>query len=308
MTTELTPADTMDEALPHAELIGGWLASLTSENTRRAYRRDLAGWLSWLSVAGIDLLQARRVHLDTWRATLRGAESTRARKLSAVSSFYAYALARDAVPGNPVAAVKRPRVNLHDSTTQGLTEAEARALLHAAVKHSPRANALIRLLLTTGIRVSEALCARRSAIKHASGAHVLEVTRKGGTRGRVTITPGVAKALETYLGESIDVAAVAQRGDDEDPFLFTTTTGHQWAQSEAYRTVRQAAERAGIPGRISPHSLRHTYATLALDNGVALRDVQDFMGHNDPSTTRHYDRSRNRLDRDPALTLSRIFG
>lgn len=298
------PAD----SLPHAALIGGWLASLTSENTRRAYRRDLANWLSWLTLSDIDLLDARRVHVDTYRATLAGAGSTQARKLSAVSSFYSYALSQDAVPGNPVAAVRRPSVNVHDSATQGLSESEARSLLAAAHADGPRSYAFVYLVLTTGIRVSEALSARRSSVKHAPGALVLEVTRKGGKRGRVTITPGVAEALETYLGESIGGAALVRQEDNNDQFLFTTATGHQWVQSEAYRTIRRLAGKAGIPGRISPHSLRHAYATIALDNGAALRDVQDFMGHSDPRTTRRYDRSRNRLDRDPALTLSRILG
>ncbi|MEX5299130.1 tyrosine-type recombinase/integrase [Kocuria sp. CPCC 205292] len=303
-----TPAKHTTETLPHGELIASWLASLSSENTRRAYRRDLASFLSWLSVSKLDLLEVRRVHADTWRSTLEGAASTRARKLSAVSSFYAYALTEDAVPGNPVAVVRRPRVNLHDSTTQGLSESEARALLAAAQNDTPRSYALVYLVLTTGIRISEVLEARRSAIKHVPGAVVLEIVRKGGKRGRVTVTPGVARALENYLSEPIRSATPARRGDRQDPWLFTTATGHQWAQSEAYRTVRRLADKAGIPGRISPHSLRHAYATIALDNGAALRDVQDFMGHADPRTTRRYDRSRNRLERDPALTLSRVFG
>lgn len=303
-TPEMPPVET----LPHAVLIAGWLASLGTEQTRRAYRRDLAGWLSWLQASGIDLLQARRVHVDTWRTTLTGAPATRARKLSGVSSFYAYALIEGAMDANPVSSVRRPRTTTADSPTRGLTAQEARCLLAAAETHSRRSHALVYLLLTTGIRISEALGARRCDIIHVPGALVLQITRKGGTRGRVTLTPAVAATLETYLGESLDGTSLARRGDATDPWLFTTATGKSWAPSEAYRTIASLAQCAGIPGRISPHSLRHAYATLALDHGAALRDVQDFLGHADPRTTRRYDRARHRLDRDPALILSRVLG
>jgi site-specific recombinase XerD len=77
--------------------------------------------------------------------------------------------------------------------------------------------------------------------------------------------------------------------------IFTTATGKRWASSEAFRTVQRLARVAGVEGRISPHSLRHTFATIALDAGTTLHDLQDSMGHADPRTTRRYDRARHTL-------------
>lgn len=84
----------------------------------------------------------------------------------------------------------------------------------------------------------------------------------------------------------------------------TTTTGKRWAASEAFPTVQRLARAAGIEGQVSPHGLRHTHATLALDAGVPLRDLQDSMGHADPRTTRRYDRARARLERSSAYAVA----
>jgi integrase/recombinase XerD len=88
--------------------------------------------------------------------------------------------------------------------------------------------------------------------------------------------------------------------------VLTTASGRPWAASEAYRTVQRLARSAGIAhaDRITPHSLRHTAITSALDAGSPLRDVQDLAGHADPRTTRRYDRGRHNLDRSPAYALA----
>ena len=89
--------------------------------------------------------------------------------------------------------------------------------------------------------------------------------------------------------------------------LFTTGTGNAWNRSEAFRTIRRLALKAGIEGRISPHSLRHTFATIALDNGVALHDLQDSLGQADPRTTRRYDRSRHSLSKSAGYDVARAL-
>lgn len=102
------------------------------------------------------------------------------------------------------------------------------------------------------------------------------------------------RALEAYLD-----------GRSNGP-LFTTTTGRRLDRTSAYRIVRRLARRAEIPAAasISPHSLRHSFATAALDAGVALRDVQDALGHADPRTTRRYDRTRHSLDRHATYAVA----
>lgn len=255
--------------LSYAELITGWMASLGSQHTRRSYQRDFTGWMSWLALSGTDLLHVRRTHVEAWSATLTGAASSRAHKLSVVSSFYAYALAQGAVEVNPLALMPRPQVSRRSSTTPGLTPYQARYLLGHAAKDSPRTHALVVLVLVAGLRISEALSARLSDVHPTSTAVVLEVSRQGGARIQVLLTADVAAALESYLGQPLIGTAVAGWDDQAGPWLFSTANGHQWSSSEAYRTIRQVARKAGIPGPITPQLLRMTHDSLAGKHGMA---------------------------------------
>ncbi len=127
----------------------------------------------------------------------------------------------------------------------------------------------------------------------ARGHRVLAVTRKGGARRQLVLAPAAAGALDRYLA-----------GRTTGP-LFVTATGRRWTAGEAFLTVRRLARGAGIANsaKITPHSLRHTFVTLAREAGVPLEDVQDAVGHADPRTTRRYDRARHNLDRSPAYAL-----
>jgi integrase/recombinase XerD len=124
------------------------------------------------------------------------------------------------------------------------------------------------------------------------------------------LPPATAAALEAYLIDRAhrrptDICA----NQPDEPLtgpLLTTATGRRLDQSALCKLVRRLARTAGIPSwhQLTPHSLRHTAITLALDAGAALRDVQDFAGHRDPRTTRRYDRARDTLDRNAAYTLT----
>jgi len=293
----------------HARLAGEWLASHTSTNTIRSYRRDLHELFAFLDTHDVDALTAKRSHLDAWRLSLDAAPATVARKLAAVSSFYRYATYNGAVPANPAALVRRPRIDQDHSTTQGLTRHQSRHLLDAARMHSPRSHALITVLLFTGARITEVLNARISDLQHDAGHRVLVVTRKGGKRGKLVLPAQAVDALATYLGQTVAQGTeLATDTDTPNPPIFTTATGRPWAASEAFRTVRRLARAAGIEGRISPHSLRHTHATLALDAGVSLADLQDSLGQADPRTTRRYDRARGRLERSSSYAVATALG
>ena len=258
----------------------------------------------------MDALSAARRHVDLWARSLDGAASTKARRLSAVASFYKYASVENAVSASPVVHVKRPKVDSDHSTTRGLTEAEASALLDTAREDSPRAHALVSLLLLTGVRISEALNANVSDLQHDAGHRVLVVTRKGGKRQKIALPPRVVDALGQYVGtaEAEGTALVASDQATADRPVFTTRKGKRWAPSEAFRTVQRLARLAGIEGAVSPHSLRHTHATLALQAGHTLADLQDSLGHADPRTTRRYDRARGRLERSSAYAVASVLG
>ena len=299
----VTAPDT--NAARHAGRIAAWLlAQQPTDNTAKAYRRDLQNFCTWLDAYGFDLLTVQRVQMDGYRHALAGAPATVARKLAALSSFYRYALACGWVQVNPVQAVARPKVNADHSATQGLTKEQAKALLAAAREDSPRSHALVSLLMFTGIRVSEALSVSTADYGHDSGHRTLTIRRKGGTTAKVAVPAPAADALNTYLGATgADLVTAAGEGLP----IFTTTTGKPWNRSEVFRTIQRLARAAGIPGQISPHSLRHTFATIALDSGTTLHDLQDSMGHADPRTTRRYDRARNSLAKSAGYDVAKAL-
>lgn len=312
MTTLQTRPVHTPNAERHAALAGAWLMSLGSEHTRRAYRGDILGLFAFLDAGDLDALDAERRHIDAYRLTLTGAPSTVARKLAAASSFYSYASAEpgSTIDSHPVRRVVRPRVDADHSDTRGLSEPEAHAYLDAARQDGARAYALVALLLTTGARISEVLGANLADLQHDAGHRVLVVTRKGGKRQKIALVPRALDALAAYLGASAAHGAEIATADaaSADAPLFTTATGKRWAASEAFRTVQRIARRAGIDGAVSPHSLRHTHATIALAHGHPLADLQDSMGHADPRTTRRYDRARGRLERSSAYAVASVLG
>jgi integrase/recombinase XerD len=184
---------------------------------------------------------------------------------------------------NPLAHVKRPPTD-GTSTTLGLDRAEAVRFLDAAQAAGPRDHALVCLLLLTGLRVNEALAADVEELGTDRGHQVLAITGKGGRRRLVPLAPRTAHAIAEHLA-----------GRAGGPLLLAND-GRRLTRQQAARVVARLARRAGIAKPISPHSLRHTAITLALDDGASLRTVQASVGHADPKTTVRYDRARRGLD------------
>jgi integrase/recombinase XerD len=155
--------------------------------------------------------------------------------------------------------------------------------------------------LHLGLRVDELAAADVTDLGHDRGHRILTVTRKGGRRATVVLPPATAAAMDAYLTDR-----AAGTGRPAEGPLLATASGGRLDQAALWKLVRRLARAAGIPSwaRLSPHSLRHTAITLALDAGAHLRDVQDFAGHRDPRTTRRYDRARDTLDRNAAYTLT----
>lgn len=300
-----------------AELTATWLLSRRSPHTRRCYRRDLGDWLAWCAQRSLDPLAIRMSDVDTWiieqrqgtgDATRPPADSTIARRVSSISSWYGYLLRNTAddpsplVTRNPARVDSRPRIDPDFSPTVGLAPDEVRKLRARAQADSPTASALISLLLVGGLRVGSALSARIEDLSVDRGHRVLDVIVKRGHRRRVAIPPTVGAALDTMLTE---------RGCPQQGPLFVTPSGRPVYQMYVYRLVRRLARQAGIAAAdsLSPHSLRHTAITELLDaSGGDLRRAQDFAGHADPRTTRRYDRARNNLDQHGAYLLAARFG
>jgi integrase/recombinase XerD len=153
----------------------------------------------------------------------------------------------------------------------------------------------VSLLVYNGLRLAEVLACDVESFTHQRGHRVLRIVRKGGKASTEPLSPIVLRALEDYVGERTTGRL----------FLNADGTG-RLSYSIAYKLIRRLARRAGIPAaeKISPHSLRHSFATELLSAGVPLQDVQDAMGHADPRTTRAYDRSRHNLDRHPTYKMA----
>jgi integrase/recombinase XerD len=193
---------------------------------------------------------------------------------------------------SPAASVRRPKVS-DESQAIGLTADELRRLLAAASAHSLRSAALVSVLTFCGLRISEALGSDVRDYGHDHGHRVLKVTRKGGKTARVALAPPVVRALNEYLGNRTS-----------GPIFLAADGVSRYGYKLAYEQLVRLCKIAGLPAGVSPHSLRHSYATESLRLGAALQDVQDALGHADPRTTRRYDRNRHNLDRSPNYLLA----
>lgn len=149
------------------------------------------------------------------------------------------------------------------------------------------------LLALNGLRVSEALNSDIEDLGLERGHRTLTITRKGGKIVTIPLAPRTARAIDLYVGER-----------SEGPVFVNRDGTRRLDRHTAIRIVKRLAKHAGIDKRISPHSLRHSFITAALDAGVALRDVQEAASHADPRTTMRYDRARQSLDRHATYIVS----
>ena len=185
---------------------------------------------------------------------------------------------------NPALNVRRPKVD-YESRTLGLDRNELGAFLVQAGLGSPRDHALASLLALNGLRISEALGADVEDLDFERGHRTLKILRKGRKRVTIPLAPRTSRVLDLYLNERTTGP------------IFLGAKGRRMDRYAADRMVKRLARRAGITKRISPHSLRHSFITAALDAGVPLRDVQEAASDADPRTTMRYDRGRGSLDR-----------
>lgn len=277
-----------------------WFAKRPSEHSRTAYAKDGAWWLAFCAAAGVDPTRARPTDADDYESALREtglAKSTRARRLAAASSWYTYLVRADVADRNPFEGMERPSVSADDSPTRGLTAKQLATLLKYAQEHeSTRTYALLATLATTAGRIGSVLALTKGGLGHDQGHRVADLVVKGAKTKRVVLVPLAVEAIDSHLdGRQL-------RPHD---FVFATRTGRPMDEPAAFRLVRRVAKAAGIPHHdaLSPHSLRHSYATTLLDKDVPLHRVQDAMGHADPRTTRRYDRNAGKLNRSPSYRM-----
>jgi integrase len=219
------------------------------------------------------------------------AASTVARRLSTIVGFYRFAVIDGLLERSPAEFVRRPPRD-SESTTLGLDRMELGAFVAQAGAAGPVDHALACLLGLLGLRVSEACGVDIENLGIERGHRTVFIIGKGNKPALIPLPPRVARAVD------------AARGDRLEGPLLLSRAGHRLDRHAATRTVRRVAKRAGITKRISPHSLRHSFITAALDAGVPLRDVQIAARHADPQTTTRYDRARNNLDRHASYIVT----
>lgn len=285
--------------LDPAHLVRAYLDHLAVErgvasNTLASYRRDLGRYVAFLhdvgvtTFADVDAAQvtAFLAHLrtgDDEHVPLSAASSARA--VIAVRGLHRFAL-RDGLVAVDVAREVRPPTAPR-RLPKAISVDDVERLLDAAgypgTGLALRDRALLELLYGTGARISEAV---GLAVDDADLAErTVLLTGKGGKQRRVPLGSYAARAVETYLVRARPALAAAGRGT---PALFLNARGGALSRQSAWTVLRTAAERAGLTGAISPHTLRHSFATHLMEGGADVRVVQELLGHASVTTTQIY--------------------
>lgn len=288
-----------------------WFANIDNEQTRRAYEGDLREFMAFTGID--DPAQFRSVsrgHVLAWRRDLERralSGATIRRKLAALSSLFDYLCESNAVTGNPVEGVKRPRIESAEGKTPAIGDHQARALLNvadASTLRGRRDRAILATLLYHGLRRAE-LCALRVAdIQERRGVKHLQVRGKGSKIRYVPLHPGAADAIGVYL-------EAAGHAEDANGALFRPASNNARGRTASitpdgvYKMLVSYAKALQIDVvGFGPHALRATAATNALDHGADIAKVQEWLGHANIATTKAYDRRQSRPEDSPTFKVA----
>jgi integrase/recombinase XerD len=279
--------ETADADAIHAFLDASWAESGLARQTLDGYRRDLEGFARWRDGRDGGVAAADRAGLFdylAWRTHNGYSPRSNARLLSALRAFYAYRVRRGLRSDDPTALLDPPK--LPRSLPKALAESEIEALLAAPDVSTPlglRDRAMLELMYACGLRVSELVGLPSTAVNLRQG--VLRVTGKGGKERLVPLGEEAQHWLQRYLAE----ARPALAGKRVQVPLFLGGKGEAPTRQAFWTLVKRHAAVAGIaPARISPHGLRHSFATHLLNHGADLRALQMLLGHSSLSTTQIY--------------------
>ena len=264
-----------------------WLEDGLARNTLAAYRRDLTLYAQWLAQQQPPLvLDATAEHHLQGYFAARHAQTratTANRRLTVLRRYFHWALRERRITQDPTVRLLAARQPLRVPGT--LTQAQVEALLHAPDPSTPlglRDRAMLELMYASGLRVSELVTLKTFHLGLAEG--VLRIMGKGGKERLVPFGDEARRWLERYLLEARTAILGGQQTDD----LFVTQRGSAMSRVMFWIIVKKCAQLAGITAPLSPHTLRHAFATHLLNHGADLRVVQLLLGHADISTTTIY--------------------
>lgn len=258
----------------------------SSGNTEVSYERDLRKLSQFLSDQGIeDITQVTATNLNSYMLYLerkRFAPSTVSRSVASIRAFYQYLVKTQEISENPSEGLHPPKVE--KKLPEILTVEEVDLLLAQPNAETPkgmRDRAMLELLYATGIRVSELVHLVLSDVNMSLGF----LTCRDSGKERIIPFGSVAKkALQTYLTEARPGFVTEESGD----LLFTNCSGKMMSRQGFWKILKSYANAAGIQADITPHTLRHSFATHLLQNGADLKSLQEMLGHSDISTTQMY--------------------
>ena len=312
----LHPAHPTDSSLAQqfdSRVASAFCERSVSEETRRAYRRVVREFFRFTGARHPAEITPQDV--QRWRdqmITQKKSASTVAFKLSVVRSLFDYLHVGGYASRNPaLAKLVPPPAIPEDLRGRALTAKEVRYLLSGPNRETAagaRDYALLLLMLRTSIRVSEACNLRLSQVKWSHGRWVIKVTVKGGRERTQPIPGAVKQAIDEYLRIDRKRRAL-QHSDGAEQFLFQPHTNYRTLEfnkpissTMAWHLVRKWGRFTGV-GKLSPHDLRRTAITRALDQGLTYRQVQMMSGHKDPKTVMKYDYGRENLELNAANFL-----
>ncbi len=264
-----------------------WLEDGLSRNTLESYRRDLRLFSAWLAAdRGKTLLQAQRMDLLNYLAykfQRKARPRSAARLLCSLKRFYRYLLRENRIGVDPTLQVDSPK--LPRSLPKILTEEDVDTLLAAPNVETPlglRDKAMLEALYASGLRVSELVTMVLAQLSQDMG--VVRVVGKGSKERQVPVGEEALTWIRRYMDNARPEILAGRRVDA----LFVTSRGTSMTRQAFWYLIRRYAGQAGIRKGVSPHTLRHAFATHLLDHGADLRVVQMLLGHADISTTQIY--------------------
>lgn len=262
-----------------------WLEEGLAKNTLEAYRRDLKLFVAWLIQQGRSLEQAVQMDIDGYFAAKHATtkSSTANRRQAAFKRFFRWAVRQQHMALDPT--LKLVSAKALQRAIKTLTEAQVESLLNAPNIDTPlglRDRAMLELLYACGLRVSELVSLKTFYVSMNDNA--LRVTGKGSKERVVPFGQIAAQWIERYLKESRFEILNGQLTDD----LFVTTRGSAMTREGFWHIIKKYALLADVTAPLSPHTLRHAFATHLLNHGADLRAVQLLLGHADITTTTIY--------------------
>jgi len=285
-------SDKSDKTANHSEEIVDrfldaiWMERGLSANTLGAYRADLMTLGRRLSEQNIPIEKAEKADLLDFiagRVESGAKPRSTARQLSSFRRFFRYIMREGIRDSDPTAEIEMPRIGR--SLPKSLTEDEVDALLQAPNTDEPlghRDRAMLELLYATGLRVSELINLKQSQINFNQG--VLRIVGKGDRERLIPLTDDAQRWIRDFIdGPRMEILLERQT-----EYLFPTRRGDRMTRQAFWHIIKRYAKKAGIDKKLSPHSLRHAFATHLLNRGADLRVVQLLLGHSDLSTTQIY--------------------